>query len=650
MKHILTANYFCTEHQITRRKEQEGYGMLNKLKIGSRLVVLIAVQTIVLVIIGATSIVGANFAAQTTESLNKNVIEQVTLNQLNEVVRSDLLNMINRVAIGKVEWLEGENNLTAAKNLFVNNWEEYKEDKDVFEVQEIDASLGNEYNNVMGAFSDLGLIFSRRDLSALNNYIEFKIPSMVNPFLLELNERVNEQQLISEALFENTISTNRMFLYGSIAIILSGLLIAGFLGYMIFKSISRPIKKISETVGKVSDGDYHARTSINGRDELSELGQAFDDLLEDKVATLAQAEKDNELLNQSVISLLQAVSKLSRRDLTVKIPVTEDVTGPVADALNQLTMETSRVLQGVRRISEEVAQASHVVKSQSDNVISVATDERREVEETAQELAKAATAMNVIAELATACNSAAENAINTTHTALETVTSTVNGINSIRENVHETEKRIKRLGERSQEISRAVNLINSISERTHILALNASMHAASAGEAGRGFAVVADEVQRLAENARDATSQIATLVSNIQVETADTVGTMNKVITQVVEGSKLAEEAGMQMERTKDSTEELVDSVKQIAKSSIDQARISNKLQGRANQIKESSKKTSDQLQEQNIQTIRLVEFAKGLLKAVQVFKLPGIETGQSNTLPEKPVLDMGEIKQKLAS
>ena len=117
--------------------------------------------------------------------------------------------------------------------------------------------------------------------------------------------------------------------------------------------------------------------------------------------------------------------------------------------------------------------------------------------------------MNVIAELATACNSAAENAINTTHTALETVTSTVNGINSIRENVHETEKRIKRLGERSQEISRAVNLINSISERTHILALNASMHAASAGEAGRGFAVVASEVKELAMQTTRATEQVA---------------------------------------------------------------------------------------------------------------------------------------------
>jgi len=168
---------------------------------------------------------------------------------------------------------------------------------------------------------------------------------------------------------------------------------------------------------------------------------------------------------------------------------------------------------------------------------------------------------------------------------------------------------------------------------------------------------VADEVQRLAENARDATSQIATLVSNIQVETSDTVGTMNNVITQVVEGSKLAEEAGLQMERTKDTTEELVESVKEIARKSVDQARITNVLKGRAEQIKESTRKTSEQLQEQNVQTGRLVEFARGLLKAVQVFKLPvsvsGTATATDNTEEyeqEKPVVSMGKVEQKLAS
>jgi len=181
--------------------------------------------------------------------LNKNVIEQVTLNQLNEAVRSDLLEMINRVAVGKMEWHEGQVNLSAAKNLFVNNWGEYKEDKDVVEVEEIEASLGNEYRNVIAAIDDLWLIFSRKDLTALNNYIEFKIPSLVNPFLLELNERVNEQQLFSEALFQDTITTNLFYLYSSVVIIIAGLLVAGFLGYLIFRSISRPIKKISETVG-----------------------------------------------------------------------------------------------------------------------------------------------------------------------------------------------------------------------------------------------------------------------------------------------------------------------------------------------------------------------------------------------------------------
>jgi len=629
--------------------------MFSKLKIGSRLLMLIAVQTTVLVVIGLTSIIGANYAAQTTESLNKNVIEQVTLNQINEALRGDLLEMVNRVLIGKTDWVEGRHNLAAAKSLFINNWDEYKEDKNAQEIQEIEASLENDYQNAILAFSDLEVIFQRNDLTALNNYIEFKIPALVSPFLLELNERVNENQLLSEAQFENTIATNKLFFTGSVAIILAGLMLAGLLGYLILRSITKPIKKISDTVGKVSEGDYYARTAIRGRDELSELGQAFDGLLQDKVSTLVQAEKDNELLNQSVIVLLQAVSKLSRRDLTIKVPVTEDVTGPVADALNQLSTETSRVLQGVRRISEEVAQASNIVKSQTDIVISVTNDEHKEVEEAAQELAKAAGTMTAIAELARNCNSVAENAIETTHTAMTTVTSTVMGINSIRENVHETEKRIKRLGERSQEISRAVNLINSISERTHILALNASMHAASAGEAGRGFAVVADEVQRLAENARDATSQIATLVSNIQVETADTVGTMNKVITQVVEGTKLAEEAGIQMERTRDTTEELVESVREIATKSINQARITNVLKGRAEQIMESTQKTSQQLQEQNIQTGRLVEFAKGLLKAVQVFKLPISDTtivpdSQEEGEQEKPVVKMGNVGQKLAS
>jgi len=619
--------------------------MLNKINIGPRIVLLIATQTIVLAVIGLTAVLGLSYATDTTESLNKNVIEQVTLNQLNEVVRSDLLQMTNNIANGKISWKSADENLLAIKNLFINNWIEYKEDKTSNEIKEIEASLGDEYKNVLKSLAIIKQHIKNQDQASLIYFIENKSASLISPFLTELNERVNEYQIVSESLFDNSIKNNKTLYYASTAIMIFGLSLAILLGYLIHRSISLPIKAISNTVKKVSDGDYYARTSISGDDELGQLGITFDELLEDKVATLVQIEKDNDELNVSVIALLQAVSKLSQRDLSIKIPVTEDVTGPVADALNLFTSETAKVLKGVRVISEQVASASNLVKEQSDMVIQVAGDEQREVEATTKELATAAIAMGKISELAQQCNLAAEKAINTTHTALDTVTSTSNGMNNIRETIHKAEKRIKRLGERSQEISRAVNLINSISERTHILALNASMHAASAGEAGRGFAVVADEVQRLAENARDATSQISTLVSNIQIETGDTVDTMNNVISQVVEGSRLADEAGSQMMETKDNTEDLVKSVRKIADSSVEQAQITNNLQVHANQIMESTKKTSTQLQEQTIQTNHLVAYAKGLLKAVQVFKLPNFTT-QRQALNNNVVVNAEERKR----
>jgi hypothetical protein len=228
-----------------------------------------------------------------------------------------------------------------------------------------------------------------------------------------------------------------------------------------------------------------------------------------------------------------------------------------------------------------------------------------------------------IAKLALSCNEAAAKAIQNTDKAQETVLGTVQGITSIRDTIRETEKRIKRLGERSQEIGSVVTIINGIAERTHILALNASMHAASAGEAGRGFAVVANEVQKLAENAREATSKIAALVNNIQVETADTVITMNEAIGQVVRGTELAQQAGSEMRETRDTTAELVELVQRIATSSTTQSETSQRLVERAKQIQLSSEQTNIQLQAQGVQADLLVDLSSGLVTSVGVFTLP---------------------------
>ncbi|HEX2583929.1 MAG TPA: methyl-accepting chemotaxis protein [Steroidobacteraceae bacterium] len=423
--------------------------------------------------------------------------------------------------------------------------------------------------------------------------------------------------------FNKQLSSSRATQLRAVGALTILLLVAASLGILISRSVTGPVNHLVQTMIRIAQGDKHARVRTDAKDELGLLSNQFDQMVDERESVNERLEKENEKLNNSIIHVLQAVAELSKRDLSVKVPVNEDITGPVADAINALSDETVKVLRGVTAISGQVSRASNEVRSKSDAVMVVAEKERVQVDETAKRMAVAAHEMNKIAELARHSQITADAAIKTTQDALRSVTATVTGISSTRDTIRETEKRIKRLGERSQEISGVVSLINSIAERTHILALNASMHAASAGEAGRGFAVVADEVQRLAENAREATTQIATLVSSIQAETQDTVSTMNSAITQVVEGSKLAEEAGRQMQATQDTTSELVKSVQQISTNSLRQAKLTNELQEYAKLIRESTAQTSQQLSEQGEQTRNLVEYADKLVESVNVFKLP---------------------------
>jgi len=597
--------------------------MIRNLTIRTRLLLLIVVQILVLLIVGGTGLFSLNKATQSMAELNDSLANQVDVNRLAEIVRTGLISTTNDVSVGAVSWEEGQQQLAQAKTTFEQAWQAYLSDLSPGEAEFAQDLHQLTRDDISTAFTQLGKLFETRDRTRLNLFLTNEYNDLVDPYFATLQAQATEQQRSSAQSTQQAQEDSRTLLFITLGIAAFGILLAVIMSSLFYGSLARPVNTISNTLTQVANGNYDARTELTGQDELSSLGEAFDQLLDDRVTSLAHAQSENEQLNNSVISLLQAVFQLSQRDLTVRVPVTEDVTGPVADALNLLTDETSKVLSQVTRVSDDVATASSKVKEQSDIVISMAAIEQREVNQTAQELADAAAAMNHIAELAKVCDSAADNAIKTTQQALETVTSTVSGINGIRDTIRETEKRIKRLGERSQEVSGIVNIINSIAERTHILALNASMHAASAGEAGRGFAVVANEVQRLAENAREATSQIATLVSNIQAETADTVATMNEAISQVVEGSRLAEAAGNQMRLTQSTTADLVESVQQIAQSSVQQAQVTNGLLERAAQIQSSTQQTSQQLQEQTIQTSNLVEYAKTLVDSVRVFKLP---------------------------
>ncbi len=421
---------------------------------------------------------------------------------------------------------------------------------------------------------------------------------------------------------------NRASLLRALLVGLGVLAVAGALVSWFLRRFLQPIDRLASTVTEVAKGNSEARSRLTVKDEIGDLGRSFDNLLDERISSLEAAKKENEQLNNSVISLLQTVFQLSNRDLTARAPVTTDVVGTVSSSVNQLADETGRTLSDVRDVADRVRTTSESVRASSLQVEQAAEQERQSLEAMAQTLVQTTDQLVRVASLSQRSNVAAEQAVGATQSAMSAVEGTVRGMDSLRESISEMEKRFKRLGERSQDITAAVALVNTIAERTHVLALNASMQAATAGEAGRGFAVVAEEVQRLSESSRQATAQISQLVNNIQGETNETVFTVNRLISEVVKQSDLAQEAGMQMAQTRMTTEELVDSVKQIATFAATQNELAASLQRGVSDLASEATRTSEAISAQSRSTEELVQYSERLSNAVGQFKLP--ESGES--------------------
>ncbi len=421
--------------------------------------------------------------------------------------------------------------------------------------------------------------------------------------------------------FKQSFSTIKIIFW--ITIFVVPLIIILIILWVVIKGIIVPVSKLQAVINTIAAGDLNARVNAENNDEIGNLSNAFDALLDERITSLAKTEYDHQQLNASIIVLLRAVSALSQKDLTIKVPVAEDMTGAVSDSINLLSQEMGRTLRGVADISSRVNLTSVEVKQQAAEVMIYAENQAREIEETLSELNTVVNTMTKIAQFSQITNKESDKTMISTEHAVDAVSETVTSINGIRDIIRETEKRIKRLGERSQEITGIVNIINNIAERTHVLSLNAGMQAASAGEAGKGFMVVANEVQRLAESSGEATEKIAALVKNIQVDTSDTMKTMNTVITQVVESIQQAEEAGLRMKESSHSTKSLVSAVKKISSATIAQLEVGKSLKEHAETIQINSIKTNQQLQQQSKLSDNLVQNAQELIIKVNVFKLP---------------------------
>ncbi len=365
-------------------------------------------------------------------------------------------------------------------------------------------------------------------------------------------------------------------------------------------------------------------------------------LMRDSSAQLAESQNQNEKNQRAILRLLDEMANLADGDLTTHTTVTEDITGAIADSVNY-SIDALRDL--VSTINETADQVTQAVQSTRSTTIELA----KSSEQQAQEIASASASVSDISEsMSKVSQDAAEsadvarNSVNIAHKGGETVRQTISGMESIREQIQETSKRIKRLGESSQEIGDIVNLITEISDQTNILALNAAIQAAMAGEAGRGFAVVADEVQRLAERTGDATRQIEALVKTIQADTHEAISSMEHSTSNVVEGANLAENAGDALEKIEKVSTNLAQRILLISDATEKHAKDSVGITETMNEIQKITIKTSQGSTQVSESIGELSDMVKALHHSVAGFKLPNVGVPESTIVHD--VEELAEI------
>jgi len=337
-----------------------------------------------------------------------------------------------------------------------------------------------------------------------------------------------------------------------------------------------------------------------------------------------QASTELNKRNEAAIQrLLDEMGSLADGDLTVKASVTEDFTGTIADAVNYAIDALRTLVTTINETSVHVASAANETQATAMHLADAAEHQAQQITSVSSAMNDIAVSANDVSKNSTDSADVAQRSVRIASKGASIVRQTIAGMDSIRDQIQETSKRIKRLGESSQEIGAIVELINDLSEQTNILALNAAIQAASAGEAGRGFAVVADEVQRLAERASGATRRIETLVQTIQADTNEAVNSMEQTTTEVVSGARLAEEAGTQLGEIEKVSADLADLIKNISVSAQQQSTAAANVSSTMNVIQEITSQTSAGASQTAESIGNLAQLSADLRRSVADFKLP---------------------------
>ncbi|OGR17034.1 MAG: hypothetical protein A2X81_01590 [Desulfobacterales bacterium GWB2_56_26] len=399
------------------------------------------------------------------------------------------------------------------------------------------------------------------------------------------------------------------------------ILLAVFIAVKLSRGLTNQVNHIMTLLAEIGLGNFQARTPVVSNDELGVMASTLNGML-DNITVLIQSQEERDAIQESIMKLLEDISTLTDGDFTSRAEVTEDMTGAIADSFNAMADQFSDIISKVKVATQSVDITSEEVASQTMTLAS------KNIEQVKGVTAAVAAIEQMVESIRAVANNAQKSAsvsrqsrVNAQEGALAVI-ETNKAMAEIREQINETARSIKRLGETSLEIGNIVQIIDEIADRTSILALNASIQAAMAGEAGHGFAVVADEVQRLADSSSNSTKQIELLVKSIQTEIKEVSNRIDEGIGKVVQGSKLADGAHEKLQEIEKVSNDLAELIEAITTATTSQVQVTETIAKTMKEVGEVSRESSLSSQDTAASMNILSKTARDLRSAVEVFKV----------------------------